>query len=63
MTAIYKLENLVPGTSILGPAIVIDNTQTLVIIPEAEARILTSHVVININQLSKTVKEEKVGHL
>lgn len=58
VTAIYKLENLAPGTSILGPAIIIDNTQTLVIIPEAEARILTSHVVIDINQSSKPVKEE-----
>lgn len=52
-TPLYMLEKLSPGMSIIGPAVIIDKTQTLVIIPGAEARILTSHVVIEINA-SKT---------
>jgi 5-oxoprolinase (ATP-hydrolysing) len=47
------LNKLSPGTLVMGPAMIIDNTQTIVIIPEAEARILTSHVVIDITT-SKT---------
>jgi 5-oxoprolinase (ATP-hydrolysing) len=52
-TPLYMLEKLSPGMSIVGPAVIIDKTQTLVLIPGAEARILTSHVVIDIN-VSKT---------
>ncbi|RDW74197.1 hypothetical protein BP5796_07639 [Coleophoma crateriformis] len=49
-TPVYLLKSLMPGTKIQGPAMIIDNTQTLVIIPNAEARILTSHVVIDISR-------------
>ncbi|RDL33050.1 Uncharacterized protein BP5553_08489 [Venustampulla echinocandica] len=56
-TPVYRLERLSAGTSIMGPAMIIDNTQTLVIIPDAEARILTSHVVIDIN----ATKEKGTG--
>lgn len=30
-----------------GPAIIIDNTQTIIVIPGAQAKVLTSHVVID----------------
>ena len=50
-TALYLLERLSSGTSILGPAIIIDKTQTLVIIHGAQARIFTLHIVIEINAL------------
>ena len=31
-----------------GPAIIIDDTQTIIVVPGAEAKILTSHVVIDL---------------
>ncbi|KAK1638592.1 Hydantoinase B/oxoprolinase-domain-containing protein [Colletotrichum phormii] len=47
-TKIIQLSCLQPGAVIMGPAIVIDNTQTIVVVPGAEAKILTSHVVIDL---------------
>jgi 5-oxoprolinase (ATP-hydrolysing) len=52
-TPVYILDTLQPGTLIEGPAIILDSTQTLVVVPESIAKILTSHVVIDINSLSK----------
>ena len=43
--------------AISGPAIIIDSTQTIVIVPEAQAKILTSHVVIDLVN-KKNKKEE-----
>lgn len=54
-TPVYALEKLTPGTLMQGPAIVIDKTQTLVVTPEAQARILDSHVLIDI---TSDVKED-----
>lgn len=48
-TPVYLLKDLASGTAIDGPAMIIDNTQTLVIVPNAQARILTSHVVIDLD--------------
>ncbi|TVY29390.1 Uncharacterized protein LHYA1_G001896 [Lachnellula hyalina] len=56
-TPVYLLADLAPGTSVIGPAMIIDNTQTLVIIPNAEAKILTSHVVIDIGSSNGTAKD------
>lgn len=39
---------LTPGTIVAGPAIIIDNTQTIVVVPGSQARILSSHVVIDL---------------
>jgi 5-oxoprolinase (ATP-hydrolysing) len=47
---VFLLSTLVPGTKISGPAIIIDSTQTIVVVPGAEARMLTSHVVIDLLQ-------------
>lgn len=35
---------------ILGPAIIIDKTQTIIVVPGAQAKILTSHVVVDLPQ-------------
>lgn len=53
LTPVYILDSLQPGTFIKGPAIILDSTQTLVVVPEATAKILTAHVVIEIGSLSK----------
>ncbi|KAJ9144203.1 Hydantoinase B/oxoprolinase [Pleurostoma richardsiae] len=47
-TKVYLLSKLVPGSLVSGPAIVIDSTQTMVVVPGAQARILTSHVMIDL---------------
>ncbi|KAK8063128.1 hypothetical protein PG996_007780 [Apiospora saccharicola] len=47
-TQVYLLGSLSPGTVVHGPAIIIDSTQTIVVVPQSLARILTSHVVIDL---------------
>lgn len=60
-TPIFHLEGLVPGTFIQGPAIILDSTQTLLIVPEATAKILTSHVVIEVgSSLSRQALSDSV---
>ncbi|KAK0728665.1 Hydantoinase B/oxoprolinase-domain-containing protein [Lasiosphaeria miniovina] len=47
-TPIYKLGDLAVGTSIKGPAMLADGTQTIVVTPGSTALILETHVVIDI---------------
>ncbi|KAF3057073.1 hypothetical protein GL218_05950 [Daldinia childiae] len=47
-TKVFRLNSIVPGSIVTGPAIIIDNTQTIVVVPGSQARVLTSHVVINL---------------
>lgn len=47
-TNVYHLGDLAEGTVIDGPAMVVDNTQTIVIHPDAKAIILAEHVIIEI---------------
>ncbi|KIW16105.1 hypothetical protein PV08_06156 [Exophiala spinifera] len=58
-TPIYLLHDLTPGTIVRGPAIIIDATQTLLVVPEALAKILSSHVVIDIKS---TMKQDLSSH-
>lgn len=60
-TPVYILGNLTSGTLIQGPAIILDSTQTLMVVPEATAKILSSHVVINVSSsLSKQTLSDTV---
>ncbi|WWD01069.1 hypothetical protein V866_008007 [Kwoniella sp. B9012] len=45
---LYKLETLAPGTTIKGPAIILDATQTILVHPQNTARILKEHVYIDV---------------
>ncbi|OQV07967.1 hypothetical protein CLAIMM_12316 [Cladophialophora immunda] len=45
---IYHLGNVAKGTRLRGPAMVVDETQTIVIDPDSEASILPEHVVIEL---------------
>ncbi|SSD59515.1 probable 5-oxoprolinase [Saccharomycodes ludwigii] len=47
-TPIYRIDEMQPGSTIKGPAILADTTQTNVIPPNAEAIVLKSHIYINI---------------
>lgn len=48
-TPIYKLGDIQVGDVIKGPAMLADGTQTIVVTPKAEAVILQTHVVVNID--------------
>ncbi|KAL7421442.1 hypothetical protein Q5752_004328 [Cryptotrichosporon argae] len=45
---LYRLQDLSPGMTVAGPAIILDNTQTIVLHPQNTARILKSHVFIDV---------------
>ena len=47
-TKVFLLSSLQPGNLITGPAILIDNTQTIVLVPGSKGRILSSHVIIDL---------------
>lgn len=62
-TNIYVLDKLEVGDTIRGPAIIIDETQTIVVVPNSTALILKTHVVINLGEsegTSKRANTEKV---
>ncbi|KAL1853117.1 hypothetical protein Daus18300_011945 [Diaporthe australafricana] len=58
-TPIYKLGDIQVGDVVKGPAMLADGTQTIVVTPKAEAVILQTHVVINIE--AEDVKDEWQG--
>ncbi|KAJ5094189.1 hypothetical protein N7456_010050 [Penicillium angulare] len=47
-TPVIVLEDLAPGLSLAGPVVIIDRTQTLVVAPGSVAKVLHSHIVIDI---------------
>jgi 5-oxoprolinase (ATP-hydrolysing) len=62
-TNIFVLDKLEVGDKIRGPAIIIDETQTIVVVPHSTAIILKTHVVINLGEsegTSKKANTEKV---
>lgn len=46
---VFLLDKLASGSTVPGPAVIIDSTQTIVIVPNATARVLSSHVVIDLS--------------
>ncbi|RFU29743.1 hypothetical protein B7463_g6603, partial [Scytalidium lignicola] len=47
-TRVFHLSDLVPGNHIQGPAIIIDNTQTIVVTPASSARVLENHIILEV---------------
>ncbi|OKL59785.1 hypothetical protein UA08_04737 [Talaromyces atroroseus] len=47
-TPVYRLETLPVGNRLVGPALIIDKTQTILVTPGAKATVLKSHIVIDI---------------
>uniref|UniRef100_A0A0W0FT18 Putative 5-oxoprolinase n=1 Tax=Moniliophthora roreri TaxID=221103 RepID=A0A0W0FT18_MONRR len=48
-TPVYLLDKLEVGDEIKGPAVVIDNTQTIVVVPGAKAILARKHLVLNVD--------------
>ncbi|CAK7212729.1 hypothetical protein SBRCBS47491_001565 [Sporothrix bragantina] len=59
-TPVYLLTSLHEGEQVAGPAMIIDNTQTIVIAPNSVATALTEHVVIDID-VSGALKKSPTG--
>ena len=47
-TPVYLLDKLEIGDMIVGPAMIIDDTQTIVIVPGAKAVLTSRHLVIKL---------------
>ncbi|KAJ5100380.1 hypothetical protein N7456_006432 [Penicillium angulare] len=47
-TPVYRLETLKPGCVIAGPAVIIDNTQTIIVEPRVQATALSRHVILDL---------------
>ncbi|KAF7545556.1 hypothetical protein G7Z17_g9082 [Cylindrodendrum hubeiense] len=58
-TPVYVLGELSPHSKIRGPALVIDDKQTIVIVPEATATILSNTVVIDVHVGTKATLSSK----
>ncbi|KAJ5654151.1 hypothetical protein N7490_001154 [Penicillium lividum] len=59
-TPVFFLSNLRAGSSIQGPAMIIDNTQTIVVEPNATATILARHVILNVQSSKKQTDDATV---
>ncbi|CAK7201348.1 hypothetical protein SEUCBS139899_004052 [Sporothrix eucalyptigena] len=60
-TPVYLLTSLQEGEQVTGPAMIIDNTQTIVIAPNAVATTLAEHVVIDIDVSGQRQKSPTGG--
>jgi 5-oxoprolinase (ATP-hydrolysing) len=52
-TPVYELKALPVGVRVAGPALLIDNTQTIVVVPGAVANILESCVVTKLGRAAQ----------
>jgi 5-oxoprolinase (ATP-hydrolysing) len=59
-TPVFFLNNLQPGSFIQGPAMIIDNTQTIVVEPNATAKILSRHVILDVKSSKKQIDDATV---
>ncbi|KAL4760208.1 Hydantoinase B/oxoprolinase-domain-containing protein [Aspergillus foveolatus] len=57
-TPVYLMQDLPAGLSINGPAIIVDQTQTLVVAPDTVAKVLRSHIVIEVLSTASAVTKQ-----
>ena len=57
----YYLASLSKGDLVQGPAIILDDTQTIVVAPKAKAIILERHVVIELDRESPTLASQEAS--
>ncbi len=56
-TPVYQLDKIEKSSRIHGPAIIIDNTQTIVVVPDAVANVLETCIVIDLKETKSTTEE------
>lgn len=49
-TPVFLLDNLAVGDEVTGPAMIIDNTQTIVVVPGARAVLTSKHLYITLSE-------------
>jgi 5-oxoprolinase (ATP-hydrolysing) len=49
-TPVYRLDKLDVGDEMTGPAVVIEGTQTIVLVPGARAVVSTPHLVVEVGK-------------
>ncbi|KAK2767539.1 hypothetical protein FQN54_003696 [Arachnomyces sp. PD_36] len=59
-TPVYTLGQLEPGAKLQGPAMIIDKTQTIVLVPTATATVLETCVVIDAGQKSSISSDTQI---
>ncbi|WVR09658.1 hypothetical protein IAU60_006733 [Kwoniella sp. DSM 27419] len=58
-TPVYVLSHVPINSQIIGPAIIVDSTQTIVVEPSAKAVVLKEHVIIRLDDVKTPVETEK----
>lgn len=59
-TTVYPITKLKRGDQVKGPAMIIDQTQTIVVDVNAVATVLSSHIILDLDTRHKTVLNAKV---
>lgn len=59
--SVYAVEQLSPGQQVEGPAMILDNTQTIVVQPNAVATSLPNHIVIDVQNSRAKVDSKKIN--
>ena len=49
-TPVYELPSLEVGEIVQGPAMIIDDTQTIVVVPKSEVVVTSRHLVITLEE-------------
>lgn len=57
---VFRLSSLVAKTHIPGPAVIIDNTQTIVVTPSSIASILRDHVILHVGAVEKSSPNSEI---
>lgn len=58
---VYKLDEMPAGCEVRGPAVIVDNTQTIVVEPTTTALVLSQHVIMTVTPEKATLpKDEEV---
>jgi 5-oxoprolinase (ATP-hydrolysing) len=47
-TPVFRLPDLRPGEVVVGPALLVDNTATIVLVPGTETTVTSSHILIEL---------------
>ena len=59
-SGVYELNSLSKGSIINGPAIIIDDTQTVLVDPASIATILTNHIIIKVKNEEKAAISDEI---
>ena len=57
-TPVYQLPTLDVGSVVEGPAMILDDTQTIVVIPGARATVTKNHLYITIQDVVRGTSDE-----